>query len=77
LYTEISNAFFDEGVRSDEFKALHLSEIGLLSGHIDEEQLGNIARSQGLLVFLNQLGVTAKLSRIAAISFWYSARSSA
>ena len=61
----------------DEFEALHLPEIGLLARHVDEEQLGNISGAEGLLVFLDGGRLTAKDSRIAAISFWYSALSSA
>jgi hypothetical protein len=54
-----------------------LSEVGFLSGHVDEEELGDVARAEGLFVFLGYEKVTAKDSLMADIYFWYSARYSA
>jgi hypothetical protein len=54
-----------------------LSEIGLLSGHVDEEEFGDVAGAEGFFVFLGYERVTAKDSLMAAIYFWYSARYSA
>ena len=75
--SEVADALLDEGVAGDELEALHLAEVGLLARHVDEEQLGDIAGTHALLIFLSRLMGTAKLSRMTAISFWYSARSSA
>lgn len=75
--TKVADAFLDERVSSDELEALHLAEVGLLAGHVDEQQFGDIPWSQSFLIFLAKDGHTAKDSRMAAISFWYSARSSA
>lgn len=50
--SEIADALLDEGGAGDELEALHLAEVGLLPRHVDEEQLGDVAGSQGLLIFL-------------------------
>jgi hypothetical protein len=75
--TEIADAFFNERVGSDELEAFHLSEVGLLARHVDEEQFCDVAGTQSLFVFLDPEKGTEKDYRMAAISFWYSARSSA
>lgn len=75
---EVADALLDERGTRDELEALHLPEVGLLPRHVDEEQLGHVARPQRFLVLLRDDDMrTAKDSRMAAISFWYSARSSA
>lgn len=76
--TEVADALLDEGVGGDELEALELAEVGILAHHVDEEQLGDVAQSEIFLAFLrNGLFHTEKDSRIAAISFCVSARSSA
>lgn len=50
--SQIADSLLDERVASDEVEALHLAEVGLLPRHVDEEQLGDVAGSQGLLIFL-------------------------
>ena len=54
-----------------------MTEVGLLSRHVDKEELRHVAWPEALLVFLGEMGTTEKDSRIAAIYFWYSARYSA
>lgn len=66
---EIADALLDEGGAGDELEALHLAEVGLLSRHVDEEQLGHVARPQRFFVFLGYGMRTAKDSRMTAISF--------
>jgi hypothetical protein len=67
--SEIADALLDERGARDELEALHLAEVGLLSRHVDEQQLGHVAGSQRLLVFLRRTTRTANDSRITAISF--------
>jgi hypothetical protein len=69
---QIADTLFDEGAAGDELETLHLAEVGLLSRHVDEEELGHIAGSECLFVFLRHKSkCTAKDSRMTAISFWY------
>lgn len=67
--TQITNSFFNQRICSNEIETLHLSEIGLLTRHVDEKKFCDISGSERLLMFLNELKVTAKDSLIAAISF--------
>lgn len=75
--SKIPNSLLDEGVSCNEFQALHLSKIGFLAWHVDEEEFGDIPWSHVLFIFLSNLFGTAKDSRMTAIYFWYSALSSA
>ena len=52
LNTKISNTFFDGGFAGDEVEALHLAKVGVLSGHIDEEEFGEVPGAYTLLIFL-------------------------
>ena len=74
---QVADSLLDEGAPSDELEALHLAEVGFLAGHVDKEELGDVPGSHVLFIFLSGQRSTAKLYRMTAISFWYSARSSA
>lgn len=41
--TQITNTLFDKRISGDKFETLHLSEVGFLTWHVDEEQLGDIS----------------------------------
>ena len=75
--SQIADSLLYQSGASDEFETLHLTEICLLTRHVDEEQLRHVSWSHSLLVFLGYKTATAKDSRMTAISFWYYARSSA
>ena len=49
---QIPDSLFDKSAASYEFEALHLPEVGFLPGHIDKEELGDIARPHGFIIFL-------------------------
>jgi hypothetical protein len=72
--TEVADSLLDESVAGHQREALHLPEVGLLTRHVDEEQLGDVAGAGVLFVFLGEQMGTAKDSRMTAIYFWYSAR---
>jgi hypothetical protein len=40
--TKIAYALLDEGVGGDEFEALKLTKIGVLTHHIDKEKLRDV-----------------------------------
>lgn len=57
---QIANPFLDQRVAGNKLQALHLAEVGFLTGHVDEEKLCHIAGAHRLLVFLGKGTSTEK-----------------
>lgn len=53
--SEIANPLFYECLCADEFETLHLSEVCVLSHHVDEEEFGDVPEPETLLVLVEGL----------------------
>ena len=67
--SQVADSLLDESATGDELEALHLTKVGFLAGHVDEEEFGDVSGSHALFIFLSQKIYTAKLYLMTAIYF--------